>query len=146
MRRIAVMTAVAAACAACLIHRDPTPPRSMFRIAAGELDVRRGDVELRDGYQHVTISYASPVVGRVPADLYLPPDSARARVPAVVFLHGLPGQKETMAPLAIAYAKAGIAGLTISAPFNRDDIPYRRGDARLIPAPLFNPHDRDEMI
>jgi dienelactone hydrolase len=60
-------------------------------------------------------------------------------------LHGLPGGPGARYELAAAYARAGVFVLSVSAPFNRhDQLDYR--DARLIPAPLFTAHDRDEIV
>jgi dienelactone hydrolase len=92
-----------------------------------------------DGYTRTALTYRSPIEGRVPADLFIPLQAAAKPAPAIVFMHGLPGTKETMAPLAAAYARAGVIGLCLSAPFSRDDISYRANDPQLLlPHSLMN--------
>ena len=110
------------------------------------LSIKSGPVETLDGYTRQAFTFASPVQGRVPAMKFLPRPAPKTPKPAVIFLHGLPGDFQAMAPLAAAYARAGWAGLALSAPFARSDLPYRRNLNRLLPAPLFNEHDLPETI
>jgi dienelactone hydrolase len=95
----------------------------------------------RGGHEFIDLTYASPVLGRVPAHLYRPLNAA-GDTPALVLMHGLPGTRHQMAPLAAAYADAGVFVLAITAPYSRVDLPYR--EPALIPAPRFDEYDRIE--
>ena len=122
-------------------------PQVSFAYDAGRpLAIERTPSEVMDGYTRQALTYASPVQGRVPAALFEPSPKPRARVPAIIFLHGLPGDLQSMTPLAAAYARAGWVTIALSAPYARPDLPYRRNLARLLPAPLFDQYDQLEVI
>jgi dienelactone hydrolase len=108
------------------------------------LRIERGSQRVFDGYSQTSVTFASPAGGEVPADIFESEPRAAAAVPAVIFVHGMPGSKDTMAPLAAAYARAGWVGLTLSAPFARAPA-YRKDFSRLLPL-MFDHHDRQEMI
>ena len=122
-------------------------PQVSFAYDAGRpLAIERKAEEALDGYTRQELTYASPVQGRVPAALFEPSPKPSGRVPAIIFLHGMPGDLQVMAPLAAAYARAGWITIAISAPYARPELPYRRELARLLPAPLFDKHDQLEVI
>ena len=144
-----VLTRVAICCVLGIVTCElvRSAPQVSFAYDAGRpLDVGRKLAVTRDGYTEQALTFASPVQGRVPAALFVPSDKPQGRRPAVIFLHGLPGDLNTMTPLAAAYARAGWVGIALSAPYSRPDLPYRRDLARLLPAPLFDKHDQLEVI
>src|SRR5947209_4733508 len=71
----------------------------------------------------VDLSYASPLGGRVPAYLILPPGpSGAVKHPAVLFLHPGQGSRATFVDEAVELARdRGFVSLTISAPFLRPE-------------------------
>lgn len=115
-----------------------------FSYEAGRpLDVRITDSVAAAGWTRIALTYASPVTGRVPAHLYVP-EEGEGPFPAVLLMHGIPGTRSSLGPLARAYARIGVVALTISGPHVRSDLPYRR--PRLISAPLLSEWDRDELV
>jgi len=106
-----------------------------------DVDVRRSMD--RNGFTLVDFDYASPDGGRVPALLYEPGAPAAEPAPAILLVHGTPGNRASLHNLAVAYARAGVYVLAISAPWVRP-APYRSWN--MIPAPLVNEHDRLELI
>jgi dienelactone hydrolase len=93
-------------------------------------------------FDRLEIDFASPAGGRAPAFLLVP--RGEGPFPAVLLMHGLPSTRASMRRLAEAYAGAGVAALALAAPYNRPERPY--GGGRLIRAPLFDRHDREELI
>jgi pimeloyl-ACP methyl ester carboxylesterase len=90
------------------------------------LDVKETGTEQRGNVQVVDLSYASPMGGRVPAYLILPPNPGKH--PAVLFLHPGQGSRSTFLDEAVALAEdRGMVSLTISAPFLRPENQGKRG-------------------
>jgi dienelactone hydrolase len=108
------------------------------------LDVRIGVRDEFDGYALIEFSYRSPIEGRVPAYLIEPATKPARKSPALIFMHGLPGSRDSMMPLAASYARVGVISICITAPFSRFDLPYR--SEQMIPAPRYDDYDRREMI
>lgn len=105
--------------------------------ARAPLDVREAGTETRGGVRVVDLTYASPMGGRVPAFLVLPPGEGKR--PAVLFLHPGQGNRSTFLDEAVELAKdRGFVALSISAPFLRPEaVRGRVFDAG---------HDRKEQI
>jgi uncharacterized protein len=95
--------------------------------------------EEADGITVVSITYASPKGGEVPALLVLP--SGRGPHPGVIVQHGMPDTKEGMLSTGIDLARTGAVAILIDAPFNRP----QQGRVRSDPL-TFTPQDRDEQI
>lgn len=124
---------------------DPLNARIFAYDKKLPIDLRQQAAETLDGYTRAALTYRSPMEGRVPADLFAPTDASSARKsPAIIVLHGLPGSRSSIAPLAASYARAGVVALCLDAPFNRFDLPYRT--EVLIPAPRFDDYDSREMV
>ncbi|HEY0510738.1 MAG TPA: alpha/beta fold hydrolase [Thermoanaerobaculia bacterium] len=106
---------------------DLAAGRRLFDDDANQpLDVREARTESRGDVRIVDLSYASPLGGRVPAYLILPPGAGKH--PAVLFLHPGQGSRSTFVDEAVSLAKErGFAALTISAPFLRPENKGRRG-------------------
>ena len=82
-----------------------------------------------------SISYDSPAGGRVTGFLFIPLNHTGPR-PAIVLMHGAPGQASDMTSYATLLATYGAVVITIDAPFAR-----RGGDPLLL-----TKQDRDEHI
>lgn len=104
--------------------------------AKAPLDFQEASAEEREGVMVRDISYASPKGGRVTAYLVTP--QGKGPFPGVLFMHGLPGDRNGMLPRALRYARAGAVGLVIDAPFSRRGI---QGDPV-----TFTEKDRDDQI
>jgi pimeloyl-ACP methyl ester carboxylesterase len=90
------------------------------------LDVKEAGTERLGDVQVVDLSYASPMGGRVPAYLILPPNPGKH--PAVLFLHPGQGSRSTFLDEAVALAKdRGFVSLTIGAPFLRPENQGKHG-------------------
>jgi len=88
--------------------------------ASAPLDVQEAGTEPRGGVRVVDLSYASPMGGRVPAYLILPPGAGKH--PAILFLHPGKGDRSTFVDEAVDLAaRKGFVSLTISAPFLRPE-------------------------
>jgi len=88
--------------------------------ASSPLDVREAGTEQRGDVRIVDLSYASPMGGRVPAYLILPPGEGKR--PAVLFLHPGRGDRSTFVDEAVGLAtRKGFVSLTIGAPFLRPE-------------------------
>ena len=112
--------------------------RSLFDYdAKAPLDIQEAGTETRGDVRVVDLTYASPMGGRVPAFLVLPPGEGKH--PAVLFLHPGQGNRSTFLDEAVELAKdRGFVSLTISAPFLRPEaVRGRVFDAE---------HDRKEQI
>jgi dienelactone hydrolase len=128
-----------------VIFQGPAPSPELFAYdQAAPLDVRVHARSAGDGYTRVDLDYASPATGRVPAFLFEPAEPAGAPAPAILMLHGVPGNRGSLSNLATAYARAGVYVLAITGPWARGQ-PYRATQF-LVPAPLFDEHDRAELI
>jgi hypothetical protein len=114
------------------------PDAALFDYDPGvPLDVVVDGRESQEGLERISLSYASPAGGRVPAYLYVP--AAPGPHPGMLMMHGLPGDRTSMDPLAANYARMGAVILSISAPFARPD------GSRAEPV-TFTSRDRDEQI
>jgi pimeloyl-ACP methyl ester carboxylesterase len=103
-------------------HRpEPEPdPRLFDYDAKAPLDLQEAGTERRGDVRILDLTYASPMGGRVPAYLVLPPGAGKH--PAVLFLHPGQGNRSTFLDEAVGLAKErGFAALTISAPFLRPE-------------------------
>jgi pimeloyl-ACP methyl ester carboxylesterase len=88
--------------------------------AQAPLEIQETGTERRGDVRIVDLSYASPLGGRVPAYLVLPPGEAKH--PAVLFLHPGQGSRSTFLDEAVELARdRGFVSLTISAPFLRPE-------------------------
>jgi dienelactone hydrolase len=83
---------------------------------AAALDVREQGVESRHGVKIHDISYASPKGGRVPAYLVTP--GGAGKFAGMLFMHGGNGNRSSLLPGAIAFARAGAVCLLIDSPLN----------------------------
>jgi len=106
---------------------------SLYDYEPGELSVAEVETEERDGAIIRDLSYAGPE-GRITA-YYVTPQGD-GPFPAVVFMHGSPGQRVTFLGEAIELAQRGIASVLPDAPFSRaprpPDVDFSDGDpARL---------------
>lgn len=106
---------------------------ALYDYDPGPLDVEEAEVRERDGAVVHDLSYAGPD-GRITA-YYVTPQGD-GPFPAVVFMHGSPGQRVTFMGEAIELAQRGIASVLPDAPFAREprppDVDFTDGDpARL---------------
>lgn len=100
--------------------------RALDYDAKAPLDIQETGTERRGDVRIVDLSYASPMGGRVPAYLILPPGAGKH--PAVLFLHPGQGDRKTFVDEAVELAKNhGFVSLTISAPFLRPENQGQRG-------------------
>lgn len=113
---------------------DYDPPESVSYVAT--------DTFATDRHLELAVTFASPVLGRVPARVYKP--IAPGQYPGLVIAHGIPGSHHAVQAIARAYAQSGIAVLALSLPQVRYDLPYR--EPQLVPAPLMTEKDHDEVI
>ena len=102
---------------------------ALYDYEPGPLDVQEADVRERDGAMVHDLSYAGPE-GRITA-YYVTPQGD-GPFPAVVFMHGSPGQRVTFMGEAIELAQRGIASVLPDAPFSRPprppDVDFTDGD------------------
>jgi len=100
-------------------------PLSLFAYdRAAELNVRDSLASTDRGVDVHRISFVSPSGGRATGLLYVPHDSLRVskgRVPAIVMLHGAPGDAAGMGGIAVPIARQGAIVLALDAPFARRD-------------------------
>jgi pimeloyl-ACP methyl ester carboxylesterase len=90
------------------------------------LEVQEAGTERRGDVRIVDLSYASPLGGRVPAYLILPPGEGKH--PAVLFLHPGQGNRKTFLDEAAGLARdRGFVSLTIDAPVLRPENQGKRG-------------------
>jgi pimeloyl-ACP methyl ester carboxylesterase len=106
---------------------EAKPNPSLFDYdAKAPLDVQEASTERRGDVRILDLSYASPMGGRVPAYLILPPGEGQHA--AVLFLHPGQGSRSTFVDEAVSLAKKhGFVSLTISAPFLRPENQGKRG-------------------
>ncbi|HEX6904783.1 MAG TPA: acetylxylan esterase [Thermoanaerobaculia bacterium] len=105
------------------------------------LDIKEAGAEKRRDVRVLDLTYASPMGGRVPAYLILPPGEGNR--PAVLFLHPGQGNRSTFVDEAVELARDhDIVSLTIDAPFLRSENQERRTQAGPFNAEL----DRRETI
>jgi cephalosporin-C deacetylase-like acetyl esterase len=122
---------------------DSVPPDTALFVYddSAPLQVRISDAKDRKGYRRADISWASTDGGRVPAWLYFPEDQGPH--PVILLQHGMPGTRNSIHPLAEAYARAGAMVLAPTAAFSRPDPLYR--DPGLFTLPTFDGGDRLEL-
>jgi len=82
------------------------------------------DIQVRftlpeSGMEVQTFSYASPLGGRVPSTLIIPP--GKGPFAGLILMHGMPGSRLDFKWLGERYARYGIVVLLIDAPFNRPE-------------------------
>lgn len=100
--------------------------RALDYDAKAPLEIQEAGTERRGDVRIVDLSYASPMGGRVPAYLILPPGEGKH--PAVLFLHPGQGDRKTFVNEAVGLAKEhGFVSLTISAPLLRPENRGKRG-------------------
>lgn len=84
------------------------------------LDVRiEGQIRIRNIIEE-DLSFASPMGGRVPAFLWRPAEE-EGPYPAIVGMHGMPGDRHQMRETGLSFAAAGAMVLGISGPTGRPD-------------------------
>lgn len=100
-------------------------PLTLFAYdRAADLDVRDSLASTDRGVDVHRVSFVSPKGGRATGLLHVPHDSlrvSRGRVPAIVMLHGAPGDAAGMAGIAVPIARQGAIVLALDAPFARRD-------------------------
>ena len=100
-------------------------PLALFAYdRAADLDVRDSLASTDRGVDLHRISFVSPKGGRATGLLYVPHDSLRVskgRAPAIVMLHGAPGDAAGMAGIAVPVSRQGAIVLAVDAPFARRD-------------------------
>jgi pimeloyl-ACP methyl ester carboxylesterase len=100
--------------------------RALDYDASAPLEIQEAGTERRGDVRIVDLSYASPMGGRVPAYLILPPGEGKH--PAVLFLHPGQGDRKTFLDEAVGLARDhGFVSLTINAPFLRPENQGKRG-------------------
>ena len=109
--------------------------RELFEYdAQAPLDIREISRSHSSGVTVIDLTYASPKGGRVPALLFVPDGSGPFA--GMIFQHGMPSSRTQMADLAKSYARVGVVGIAIDAPFSRpehdndDPVLFRESDAR----------------
>jgi pimeloyl-ACP methyl ester carboxylesterase len=115
--------------------------RDLFAYGTGSLDVTETATEDRGGVKVIDLHYASPLGGRVPAYLILPPGGGKH--PGVVFLHPGQGDRSTFVDEAVGLARRGIVSLTIGAPFTRPEFKQRE---RTVFAPEVDLQDQLQAV
>jgi pimeloyl-ACP methyl ester carboxylesterase len=100
--------------------------RALDYDSKAPLEIQEAGAEQRGEVRILNLSYASPLGGRVPAYLILPPGEGRH--PAVLFLHPGQGSRKTFLDEAVGLARDnGFVSLTIEAPFLRPENQGKRG-------------------
>lgn len=113
-----------AGCPATLSAVRAAPPGLFGYDRGTELGVRDSLASTDRGVDVHRVSFVSPKGGRATGLLYLPHDSLRAstvRLPAIVMLHGAPGDAAGMGGIAVPIARRGAIVLSLDAPFARRD-------------------------
>jgi dienelactone hydrolase len=90
--------------------------------ASAPLRVQEAGVQTYDGVAVHDLSYASPVRGRVPAYLVLPP--GKGPFPVVLFAPGSGGTRDELIGDAEDLAHRGVAGVLFTPPILRPNGPY----------------------
>lgn len=86
------------------------------------LDIRENETQVVDSIAIHDLSYASPLGGRVPAYLVVPP--VQGRMPAVIFLHWGFGDRSEFLAEAMDYAREGAMSLLIDASRARPELQF----------------------
>jgi hypothetical protein len=101
------------------------PPLALFAYARGaELDLRDSLAFTDRGVDVHRVSFVSPKGARATGLLHVPHDSLRpskGRLPAIVMLHGAPGDAAGMGGVAVPMARQGAIVFALDAPFARRD-------------------------
>lgn len=118
------------------------PPTLFDYERTAPLDVEVDGTVDGDGWSARRLSFRGAEGGRVPAMSWQPEGGPSG--PAILLAHGMPGHRGSLAPLAEAYARAGVTVFSITAPFSRAGSPLRRPS--LFTLPLFDAGDRTELV
>jgi uncharacterized protein len=86
------------------------------------LNLQKTAISTTVGVELSTISFSSPDGGLVSGKMWDPVTRPGLR-PAVILMHGLPGDENSMSGLAQQYAQFGAVTMTIGAPWNRRGAP-----------------------
>jgi dienelactone hydrolase len=114
----------APACPATKLVTKPGPVELFDYDRAEALDLRDSLAFNELGVDVYSVSFTSPLGGRVTGLLHVPHDSLRSAsgtFPGVVMLHGAPGDARGMGGIAMPVARHGAVVLAINAPFARRD-------------------------
>jgi dienelactone hydrolase len=87
--------------------------------AKAPLDVRESRVESRSGIKVRDLTFSSPIGGRVPAYLVVPP--GREVLAGIVYMHWGQGNRSEFLAEALMAARAGAASIMIDAPYRRPE-------------------------
>ena len=87
--------------------------------AKAPLDLQERSVETVDGVEVHDVTYASPMGGRVPAYLLVPPGTGRHA--GLLFMHWGQGNRSEFLAEGVAAARGGAACLLIDAPYHREE-------------------------
>src|SRR5687767_13726213 len=96
-------------------------PRLFAYDATAPLRVSQGPAEDREGVRITTLSYASPLGGRVSALLVAP--AGASTLPAVVWLHDADSSSSSGREEAVALARRGVVSLLPDSSFARPPFP-----------------------
>jgi pimeloyl-ACP methyl ester carboxylesterase len=108
------------------VHGLDEARRALDYDASAPLEVQEAGTERRGDVRILDLSYKSPMGGRVPAYLILPPGEGKH--PAVLFLHPGQGDRKTFLDEGVGLARDhGFVSLTINAPFLRPENQGKRG-------------------
>lgn len=101
--------------------RYPDLARLFSYVGTAPLEPRQERLQINDGLRQLTVSFRSPLFGRVSGYLVLP--RGRGPFPTVIWMGGLDGSKEDMLSEAIDLAHSGAAGLLLDAAVARPPFP-----------------------
>jgi cephalosporin-C deacetylase-like acetyl esterase len=93
--------------------------RAFAYDATAPLDLQERSSETVDGVEVHDLTYASPMGGRVPAYLLVPPGTGRRA--GLLFMHWGQGNRSEFLAEGVAAARAGAICLLIDAPYHRDE-------------------------
>jgi len=93
--------------------------RAFAYDATAPLDLQERSAETVDGVEVHDLTYASPMGGRVPAYLLVPPGTGRRA--GLLFMHWGQGNRSEFLAEGVAAARAGAICLLIDAPYHRDE-------------------------
>lgn len=144
MRAAAAAALLLAACGAPAPEDAAARPgEGLFRYRSGPPPAVQVERTIPGPSRALTLlSFAGPGGRRVPAALWLP--SGNRPVPGLLLAHGMPGHRRSLETLAAAYADAGVAVLSITAPWSR--VPSDLRGPSLFTLPHFDERDREELV
>lgn len=123
---------------------DPAAVLPEFAYDASlPLDIEYGRRDQVEGISVIDFTFASPLGGRVPARLVIPP--GEGPFPAIVFMHGSGGDIGLMTPEALYFARLGAAGMLIESPHIRPG-GYVPDGNQGSGWPYFTEHDRRDQV